>query len=180
MPAGPRFALMWLSPGLRAKTTSPGQGPPMNALTPPAATDHTNPVIVRRLADLETFKIAAADTNYMAMIADPIRDGVPFTVFLEIFEPGGRTPWHHHGHAHEMFYVLSGQGISVCNGEEIPVKAGESFVVRPGHDHEVVNTGTEKLYCLTFMVPNEGLAELVRGGLPHVLDSQDKAVIASR
>jgi mannose-6-phosphate isomerase-like protein (cupin superfamily) len=153
--------------------------PPTTTTEQTAAAPHANPVIVRRLPDLETFRIAAADTNYMAMIADPIRDGVPFSVFLEIFEPGGRTPWHHHGHAHEMFYVLSGEGVSVCNGEEIPVKKGESFIVRPGHDHEVVNTGPEKLYCLTFMVPNEGIAELVRGGLPHQLDDADRAVIAS-
>jgi mannose-6-phosphate isomerase-like protein (cupin superfamily) len=136
------------------------------------------PVIVRRLADLDTFKIKDADTNYFALIADPIRDKVPFMVFLEVFEPGGKTPWHHHGHAHEMFFVLSGEGKSICNGEEIALKKGESFIVRPGHDHEVVNTGAQKLYCLTLMVPNEGFAELVRGGLRVPLTQADAKVIA--
>ncbi|MGL5138062.1 MAG: cupin domain-containing protein [Beijerinckiaceae bacterium] len=135
------------------------------------------PMIVRRLPDLETFMISDTDTNYFALIADPIRDKVPFMVFLEVFEPGGKTPWHHHGHAHEMFFVLSGEGKSVCNGEEIPLKKGESFVVRPGNDHEVVNTGTEKLYCLTLMVPNEGFAELVRSGFRVPLLPDDVKVI---
>jgi mannose-6-phosphate isomerase-like protein (cupin superfamily) len=58
------------------------------------------------------------------------------------------------------------------------MKAGDSFLVRPGNDHIVENTGTEKLYCLTVMVPNEGFAELVRSGIPMALDSQDMKVIA--
>jgi mannose-6-phosphate isomerase-like protein (cupin superfamily) len=152
----------------------------MNAATAEQAAERAglDPVVVRRLADLDTFKIKDADTNYFAMIADPIRDKTPFTVFLEVFEPGGRTPWHHHGHAHEMFFVLSGEGKSVCNGEEIPLTRGESFIVRPGHDHEVVNTGPEKLYCLTLMAPNEGFAELVRGGFRVPLTEKDKDAIA--
>ncbi|MFN6265200.1 MAG: cupin domain-containing protein [Alphaproteobacteria bacterium] len=104
------------------------------------------PIITRRIADLETFKISDKDTNYFAMIADPIRDQVPFSIFLEIFEPGGKTPWHRHGNAHEMFFVLSGEAKSVCNGMEVQVKAGESFIVRPGHEHEVINVGKDKLY----------------------------------
>jgi mannose-6-phosphate isomerase-like protein (cupin superfamily) len=136
-----------------------------------------SPVITRRIGDLETFKIKDTDSNYFAMIADPIRDKVPFSIFLEVFEPGGKTPWHHHGHAHEMFLVLSGKGKSICNGEEIHVGPGESFIVRPGHDHEVVNTGTEKLYCLTVMIPNEGFAELVRSGFRVPLNPADIAVL---
>jgi mannose-6-phosphate isomerase-like protein (cupin superfamily) len=137
-----------------------------------------NPVIARTPADYETFRIKAADNNYMAMIADPLRDKVPFTAFVEVFEPGGATPLHHHSMAHEMFFVLSGEGASICDGQRIPMKAGDSFLVRPGNDHIVENTGTEKLYCLTVMVPNEGFAELVRSGIPMALDSQDLKVIA--
>jgi hypothetical protein len=42
----------------------------------------------------------------------------------------------------------------------------------------VVNTGSEKLYCLTLMVPNEGFAELVRSGYRVPLTAADKTVIA--
>jgi hypothetical protein len=38
-----------------------------------------SPAIARGPADYETFRIAATDTNRMALIADPIRDKVPFT-----------------------------------------------------------------------------------------------------
>jgi mannose-6-phosphate isomerase-like protein (cupin superfamily) len=57
----------------------------------------------------------------LGMIADPIRDQVPFSIFFEIFEPGGKTPWHRHGHAHEMFFVLSGEAKSVCDGMEVHI-----------------------------------------------------------
>jgi len=137
-----------------------------------------SPIITRRIADLETFKISEKDTNYFAMIADPIRDQVPFSIFLEIFEPGGKTPWHRHGHAHEMFFVLSGEAKSVCDGMEVHVKAGESFIVRPGHEHEVINVGQDKLYCLTVMLPNEDFAELVRSGFRVALTADDISKIA--
>jgi mannose-6-phosphate isomerase-like protein (cupin superfamily) len=113
----------------------------------------------------------------MAMIVDTLKDGVPFNAFIEVFEPGGATPTHHHGHAHEMFFVLSGEGESLCEGHVHPIRAGDSFLVRPGHDHVVRNTGADKLYCLTVMVPNEGFAELVRSGLPMALPAEDRLLL---
>ena len=139
-----------------------------------------SPIITRRIADLETFKISDKDTNYFAMIADPIRDQVPFSIFLEIFEPGGKTPWHRHGNAHEMFFVLSGEAKSVCDGMDVQVTAGESFIVRPGHEHEVINVGQDKLYCLTVMLPNEDFAELVRSGFRVPLTPDDIGKITGR
>ena len=44
-------------------------------------------------------------------------------------------------------------------------------------EHVVENTGPDKLYCLTVMVPNEGFAELIRNGATMALDGTDKAVI---
>lgn len=139
----------------------------------PMTTSSPEPVIVRRVGDYDTFRIKREDGNYMAMIVDTLKDGVPFNAFIEVFEPGGATPMHHHGHAHEMFFVLSGEGESVCEGKTHPIRTGDSFLVRPGHDHVVRNTGPDKLYCLTVMVPNEGFAELVRSGLPMALPGED-------
>ncbi len=136
-----------------------------------------DPVIVRTPADYETFRIKASDGNYMAMICDPIRDKVPFNAFIEVFEPGGATPLHHHGHAHEMFFVLKGEGVSHCGGLTHKIRTGDSFLVRPGHDHIVENTGAAKLYCLTIMVPNEGFAELVRSGIPMAMSAADLEVL---
>ena len=47
----------------------------------------------------------------------------------------------------------------------------------PGLEHVIENTGTERLYCLTVMVPNEGFAEMIRNGQPMTLDQADRAVV---
>lgn len=135
------------------------------------------PVIARTPADYETFKISATDTNKMALIADPIRDHVPFTAIVEIFEPGGKTPLNMHADAYELFFVLSGSGFAHCEGRSFPIGPGDSFVIRPGHTHVVENPTDRRLYCLTVMMPNEGFAELIRGGLRQSLDSDDLAVL---
>ena len=53
-----------------------------------------------------------------------------------------------------------------------------AIVLPPGMDHVVENTGPEKLYCLTVMVPNEGFAEMIRDGETMALDKADTATIA--
>ena len=95
--------------------------------------------IARTPADYQTFKIAAGDTNRMALIADPIRDQVPFTAIVEIFEPGGRTPPNTHTGAQLDCFCLVRSGFAYCDGRCFPVQPGDSFVVRPGHEHVVVH-----------------------------------------
>jgi hypothetical protein len=50
-------------------------------------------------------------------------------------------------------------------------------MLRPGAEHVIENTGAAKLYTLTFMVPNEGFAELIRAGAPVTLDDEDLAIL---
>jgi mannose-6-phosphate isomerase-like protein (cupin superfamily) len=138
------------------------------------------PVIGKRAADLRGFRIAATDTNYFACLLDPLADGVSFTLVVEIFEPGGRTPPNTHAAAEECFFVLAGEGIASADGRTMPIGPGDCFVLRPGVEHVVENTGTRKLYCLTLMTPNEGFAELIRNGTPVDLAPEDIAVLTGR
>ena len=137
-----------------------------------------SPVIIRRAADCETFRIAQGDTNRMALIADPIRDKTPFTAIIEIFDAHGKTPPNTHQDAYELFHVLSGGGVAHCAGVSFAIARGDSFVVRPGHEHVVENPNDEKLYCLTVMMPNEGFAELIHAGVKQELDAADLLAIA--
>lgn len=132
----------------------------------------------RRTAELQGFRIAPGDTNYFACLLDPVADGVSFTLVVEIFEPGGKTPPNTHTVAEEAFFVLAGHGTAFAGNEAVPIAAGDCFVLRPGVEHVVENTGAGKLYCLTFMTPNEGFAELIRGGMSVALTEEDRAVIA--
>ena len=134
-------------------------------------------VIKRSAAEFEAFRIQPGDTNRMALFVDPIRDKVPFVGFVEVFDPGGATPPNVHHEAHEVFFVLEGEGIATCAGASVPVRKGDFLSVAPGHEHVVTNTGTGRLYCITFMLPNEGFAELVRSGTPEPLDDADLSLL---
>ena len=133
--------------------------------------------IAKSVSELKAFRIAPGDTNYFACMLDPLADGVSFTLVVEIFERGGKTPPNSHSFAEEAFFVLAGTGNAFADGEVHAIGPGDVLVLRPGSEHVVENTGPGKLYCLTMMTPNEGFAELIRNGTPVELTPEDRAVI---
>ena len=135
--------------------------------------------LLRRARDCRVSRISPDDTNKFVITVDSVADRAPFLSVVEIFEVGGKTPLHKHDRAHEMFYVLAGRGRAHCGGVTYDVEKGDTLVLPPGREHVVENTGTDRLYCLTVMVPNEGLAELIRSGAPMALDAADLMVISS-
>ena len=137
-----------------------------------------NPVVHRTVNTAQACKIKASDSNYFVFTADPLADRVGFVQVIEVFEVGGATPPNRHAHADEIFYVLHGEGVALCNGARLKVGKGDSFLVRAGHEHLVENTGTSRLYCLTTMVPDEDFAVLIREGQPWPLDDADRQVLA--
>jgi mannose-6-phosphate isomerase-like protein (cupin superfamily) len=136
-------------------------------------------VVHRTMRGSRAFKITASDSNYFVFTADPLVDQVGFVQVIEVFEVGGATPPNRHARADEIFYVLHGEGMALCNGARLAVGKGDSFLVRAGHEHLVENTGPSRLYCLTTMVPDEDFAALIRGGLPWPLDEADMLVLAN-
>lgn len=136
--------------------------------------------LLRRARDCRTSRIKPADTNKFVMLVDPIADRAPFLSMVEIFDEGGSTPRHSHDQAHEMFYVLSGRGRGRCNGETYALEQGDTLVLPPRAEHVIENLGPGKLYCLTVMIPNEGLAELIRAGDSEGLDAADRAVVTAQ
>ena len=133
--------------------------------------------IAKTPESLRAFKIGPQDTNYFACIADPISEGVPFTMLVEIYEPGGATPPNTHAKAFEHFFILKGTGKGYCDGMQVDLGPGASLLVPPGKEHIVENTGTDKLYALCTMVPNEGFAEMIHAGHPVELTAEDIAVL---
>ncbi len=134
-------------------------------------------LLAKNVDSLRGFRISPNDTNYFAVLFDPIGDQVSFTLVVEIFEPGGATPPNTHMVAEEVFFVLAGHGIAHADGHVMPVGPGDCMVLRPGTEHVVENPGPGKLYCLTFMTPNEGFAELIRAGTQMRLGADDLAVL---
>ena len=134
-------------------------------------------VVLRSVAEVEVRRIAPTDTNYFALLFDPEADRIDPVCVVEIFTVGGATPANTHRHAHEFFYVLAGKGVARGGGSSRAIAQGDALMLRPGAEHVIENTGTAKLYTLTFMVPNEGFAELIRAGQPATLDEEDLAVL---
>lgn len=133
--------------------------------------------VVKSPRDYQAYRISPGDTNRLALVFDPNTSGTSLTFCVEIFDPGGKTPPNRHQIAVEMFFVLKGQGIALCDGKSIPIQAGDSLLVPPTGIHEIRNTGSGRLYALCFMVPNEDFAELIRSGIPVSLDEEDMAVL---
>ena len=135
--------------------------------------------IIKKPQDYQVYRISHHDTNRLAIIFDSASADNSLTVCIEIFDPGGKTPPHRHNFAVEMFFVLKGEGIAVCDGKEVTLKAGDSILMPPTGIHYLRNTGSQRLYTLCFMVPNEDFSELIRSGIPSQLDAEDLKVIAN-
>lgn len=130
-------------------------------------------LVARSVKDVIVRRIAPADTNYFALLFDPEDDGIDPVCVVEIFTVGGKTPPNTHLRAHEFFYVLSGEGVARTDGTTRAIRQGDGLMLRPGAEHVIENTGPKKLYTLTFMVPDEDFAKLVRKGEPVALDDED-------
>lgn len=133
--------------------------------------------VVKSPKDYQAYRISADDTNRLAIIFDTASANTSLTCCVEIFDVDGKTPPNRHQWAVEMFFVLKGEGTAICDGKSVPIKAGDSLLVPPTGTHLIKNTGSSRLYTLTFMVPNEDFSELIRSGIPVELDEEDMAVL---
>ncbi|MEW5313586.1 MAG: hypothetical protein WDW38_005143 [Sanguina aurantia] len=120
-------------------------------------------------------------TNRLAFVFDPSELGLSMSFGIEVFEPGHVTPLHSHMEAHELFFVLGGEGTALCNGESWPVSAGDCLVFPPTSVHGIDNRGAGRLYCLQLMSPNESFVEYVKqGGIAMgSLDDEDLCTLAN-
>ncbi len=128
-------------------------------------------------ASATAVRISPNDTNYFVILFDA-KHGIEQVCVVEIFTEGGATPPNVHHAAHEIFFVIEGEGVAVCDGEQIALRKGQAMLVPPGVEHVVQNTGKGKLYTLTTMCPNEGFAELLRAGYPVPLDDEDLRILS--
>ncbi|MCC3372670.1 cupin domain-containing protein [Cohnella sp. REN36] len=121
-------------------------------------------------------KISANDSNKFVLLCDGTQ--VPFVSVVEIFDKGGQTPPNEHAEAYEYFYVLEGEGVAIVGDSEAPIGKGSYFVVPPGNNHQVRNTGENRLYVLTTMVPDEKFSDLIKSGPEAELDEEDMRALS--
>ncbi|MBG1265004.1 cupin domain-containing protein [Nostoc sp. WHI] len=133
--------------------------------------------VIKSPKDYQVYRISPHDSNRLAIIFDSTNANTSLTCCVEIFDVGGQTPQNRHQWAVEMFFVLKGEAIAICDGKTAKIKAGDSLLVPPTGTHLIKNTGSTRLYTLTVMVPNEDFSELIRSGTPVELDEEDMAVL---
>ncbi len=133
--------------------------------------------VIKTPRDYQAYRISPKDTNRLAIVFDSTTANMSLTYCVEIFDVGGKTPPNRHQLAVEMFFVLKGEGLATCDGKTVPIAAGDSILVPATGTHVIENTGSDRLYALCIMVPNEDFAELIRSGTPAELDAKDMAVL---
>lgn len=137
-------------------------------------------VIARTPADYETFRTTPDVRALQSVIADPVRDKVPFMAMLEILEPGAGMTAQSHAAAYALIYVVDGTGVAEIGARTVPLRAADSFCVLPGDTYRVESTGPGKLYCLSVLIPEDGFPQTVRSGERSILSAEDLAVLQRR
>lgn len=140
--------------------------------------EHCMIPVIKTLRDYQAYRISSEDNNRLAIIFDPSNAHDSLTVCVEIFDVGSATPPHRHNLAVEMFFILKGEGIAMCDGKEVPLHSGDSVLMPKTGTHYLKNVGSGRLYALCIMVPNEDFSELIRNGIPATLDEEDLKILS--
>lgn len=79
--------------------------------------------------------------------------------------PGGQGgDYHYHEKGEHIIVIVSGEGIEIVEGKEIPVKAGDVLYVPAGEKHTIVNRSDRELRYLGFMTQTPGVKDKVEIG----------------
>jgi mannose-6-phosphate isomerase-like protein (cupin superfamily) len=74
----------------------------------------------------------------------------------EMVLPPGESeggPGNRHRGADQWLFVVSGTGQPIVNRHKYPLKPGTLLLIERGDEHEIKNTGREKLATVNFYVP---------------------------
>jgi quercetin dioxygenase-like cupin family protein len=75
-------------------------------------------------------------------------------IMRSVLEEGCSIGLHTHSDSSEVIYILEGEAISVLDGQEERVQAGEAVYCPKGHTHSMANAGKKPLVCLC-VVPKQ-------------------------
>jgi len=67
--------------------------------------------------------------------------------------PGRRTTPHSHPRTEEIYYILSGRGRMLIDGEQRMVGPGDAIAIPPGARHQIENVGETALTFLCCCAP---------------------------
>ena len=138
------------------------------------------PLRRRRLSDADVFRLPG-QRNRVALLYDPLgAAAVPFTASVEMYDPGHVTPRHTHARGTELFLILAGAAVAVCDGAAMLLRAGDAVAFPPGAVHalDVPPDAPGRCHALQLLLPDDAAAfsAFVRsgdGGKEAALDAAD-------
>ena len=74
-------------------------------------------------------------------------------VIEEFMPPGAAEIRHHHEHAQQFFYILTGEVLMEVNGENMLIPAGSGVRIMPGTRHQIRNPSSSPVRFLVISQP---------------------------
>ena len=75
-----------------------------------------------------------------------------FSLGRSVLEPGGSVPAHHHSNE-EIYHIISGRGHFRIGAVTFAAQAGDSYLIPPDTEHELVNGGDQEMELLWVYAP---------------------------
>ncbi len=69
---------------------------------------------------------------------------------MGLLVPGSQVPYHYHKKRESVIFIISGEGIEVIEGREIPIKTGDVLFIPAGEKHTTINRSDRDLRYLEF------------------------------
>ena len=109
-------------------------------------------MLIRNLHDCPEF--TAGDNCRLREILHPGKAPVELRYSLAhaVVAPG-QTTWLHALRTSEVYFLLSGEGLMQIDGEEAPVRAGDTVYIPPQARQQITNTGRGDLIFLCIVDP---------------------------
>ena len=84
-------------------------------------------------------------------------------VGINAFEPGQSHELHSHAGMDKMYQVISGEGVFLLEGRELPMRSGDLLIAPDGVPHGIHNTSGARLLVLAVLAPAPASAEATAG-----------------
>ena len=85
-----------------------------------------------------------------------LTDGGYLELANEFEVPVGGEVFPHTHPTHEFYFVMTGRGVMIINGEERPVAPGDLVYIPPDAVHSLRPTGDGAIHCFCFAVGVKG------------------------
>jgi mannose-6-phosphate isomerase-like protein (cupin superfamily) len=132
--------------------------------------------ILHHVSELPSFQLRDGATNKMVALLRAGEQNAATSINLEIFDVGGSQNPNSHPDSAEAFFFLAGSGEASCDGDAVPVRAGDFLILPAGSVHFIKNTGAERLYALTTLITDDG-SHSDAGREMRPLDTEDRDVL---